>query len=63
MRNQKTKCDVCDFKATPIDDMGNHVNLEHKVKKCFLFLFFLCKLKDFDLNHGMGKLKMEIFMT
>ena len=56
MRNQKTKCNVCEFKATPANNMGNHVNLEHKVKKCFLIFSCWVSYKDFDLNHGIWKI-------
>ena len=34
-----------------------------KLRKVFFSYSFYVSYKDFDLNHGMGKLIMEIFMT
>ena len=57
MSNLYINCDDCELKATYINDMGNLVNLEHKV--------FSCKLCDFESEHG-RELKTHndnIFMT
>ena len=47
MRNQQINCDDCEFKATSTIDMGNLVNLEHKVKKHFL-------VNDVTLNQNIA---------
>ena len=40
-------CDDREFKATSINDMGNLVNLENKVKELSSY-----KLCDFESEHG-----------